>query len=93
MKCCEYGPRNTSHNEIKIECSVFKTGVLTYLQPLGSHDYMTLVPYSQHSIIFVTYESAQKAGVLHNTGLDRLARDKCSNVLVQFVSFKEKEVL
>jgi hypothetical protein len=67
--------------------------VLTYLQPLGSHDYMTLVPYSQHSIILVTYKSAQKAGVLHNTGLERLASDKRSNLLVQFVSFEEKEVL
>ncbi len=67
--------------------------MLTYLQPLGSHDYMTLVPYSQHSIIFVTYESAQKAGVLHKAWLERLANDKRSNLLVQFVSFKEKEVL
>jgi hypothetical protein len=54
---------------------------------------MTLVPWYLVPIIFVTYKSAQKAGMLHKAGLERLASDKRSNLLVQFVSFKEKEVL
>ncbi len=39
------------------------------------------VPYSQRSIFFVTYESAQSARLIHNTMLERLTSDKCSNLL------------
>ncbi len=50
-------------------------------------------PYSQHSIFFITYESAQKARVFHNTMLERLTSDKHSNLLGQFLSYEENEVL
>jgi hypothetical protein len=50
-------------------------------------------PYSQHYIFFVTYESAQKAKRLLNIRLQRLSKVKHSKLLVQFVSYEEKEVL
>ncbi len=52
-----------------------------------------LVPYSQHYIFFVTYKLAHKARLLHNTKLERLTSDKHSNLLCQFQSYKENEVL
>ncbi len=52
----------------------------------------SLGPYSQH-FIFVTYESAQKALVLHNAMVESLANDEHSNLLVLFISYKIKEVL
>jgi hypothetical protein len=50
-------------------------------------------PYSQYYILFVTYESAQWARVLQNTGPEKLANDRHSNLLVQFVIYEEYEVL
>ncbi len=50
-------------------------------------------PYSQHSIFFVTYESAQYARLLHNSRLKRLTSDKHSNLLGQFLSYEENVVL
>jgi hypothetical protein len=52
-----------------------------------------LEPYSQRYIFLATYKLAQKARVLHKTRLERLADDKNTNLLVQFVSYEEKEVL
>jgi len=49
--------------------------------------------YSQHSIFFVTYESAQYARVLHNSRLKRLTSDNHSNLLGQFLSYEENVVL
>ncbi len=49
-------------------------------------------PYSQQIIFFVTYESVQKARVLHNIRLQRLSNVKSSNLLVQVVNYDEKEV-
>jgi len=40
-----------------------------------------------------SYESAQKARVLHNTRLVRLVNDKRSNLLVHFVSYEQNVVL
>jgi hypothetical protein len=51
------------------------------------------VPCSQHSIFFVTYKSAQKAKLFHNTKLERLTIDKHSNLFGQFLSYEENEVL
>ncbi len=51
-----------------------------------------LVPYSQHSIFFLTYELAQYARLFHNTKLERLTNAKHSNLLGQFISYKENEV-
>ncbi len=51
------------------------------------------VPHSQHSIFFVTYESAQKARLFHNTKLKRLTSNKHPNLLGQFLSYEENEVL
>jgi hypothetical protein len=39
----------------------------------------TVPMYSHHLIFFVTYELAQKARLLHNTKLERLASDKPGN--------------
>jgi hypothetical protein len=63
--------------------------------PLAYRAYLKcwLGPYSQHYVVFVTYKLAQKARVLHNTRLKRLAGEKHSNLLVQFVSYEEYEVL
>ncbi len=52
-----------------------------------------LGPYSQHFIFVVTYKWAKESKWLHNTGLERLASDKHSNLLGQFASHKEIEVL
>jgi hypothetical protein len=54
---------------------------------------MVLVLYSQHSIFFVTYESAQKARLFHNTKLERVTSAKDTNSLGQFISYEENEVL
>jgi hypothetical protein len=43
-------------------------------------------PYSQHSIFFVTYESAQYAILYHNTKLESLTSAKHFNLLGQFIS-------
>jgi hypothetical protein len=51
------------------------------------------VPYSQHSIFFVTYESAQKARLFHNTKLERLTSAKHCNLLGLFISYIENKVL
>ena len=51
------------------------------------------VLYSQHSIFFVTYKSAQYARLFHNTKLEMLTSDKHSNLLGQFLSYEENEVL
>ncbi len=45
-----------------------------------------------YNIFFVTSECAQKAGVLHYTGLERLSRDKYSNLFGPFVSYDDNEV-
>jgi hypothetical protein len=45
--------------------------------------------YSQQFIVFVTYEWPPKARALHNTRLERLARDKKSSLLGPFVSYEE----
>jgi hypothetical protein len=52
-----------------------------------------LVPYSQHSIFFLTYAAAQKAGLFHHTKLERLTSDEHSNLSIQFLSYEENEVL
>jgi hypothetical protein len=49
--------------------------------------------YSQHLIFFVTYEWAQAATVFDQSWLEKLARDKRSNLLGQFISYEENEVL
>ncbi len=49
-------------------------------------------PYSQHSILFVTYVSAQEAILFHDTKLERLTSDKQANLLGQFLSYEENEV-
>jgi hypothetical protein len=46
------------------------------------------VPYSQHSIFFVTYKSAQKVRLFHTTKLKRLTSDKHSNLLGQSLSYE-----
>jgi hypothetical protein len=48
--------------------------------------------YSQHFFVFVTYEWAQQAIVLHNTRVGRLAMDKHSSLFGQFASYKENEM-
>jgi hypothetical protein len=50
-------------------------------------------PYSQHFILFVTYELAQKARVLHYNKLERLANDKHFFSKGPFVSYEENGVL
>ncbi len=50
-------------------------------------------PYSQHFIFFATYKWAQKAWVLNNTRLEKLASNKHSSLLGQFLSFGENEAL
>jgi hypothetical protein len=44
---------------------------------------------------FVTYEWTQIAGVLHDTGMERLASDKHLSLLSPFIfiSYEESEVL
>ncbi len=49
--------------------------------------------YSQHYIFFVTNKWVQYASLLHGIRLQRLTNVKRSNLLVQLVSYKEKEVL
>jgi hypothetical protein len=49
------------------------------------------VPIS-HFTFFLTYEWTQKARVLHNTRLERLASNKHSSILGQHVSCEENEV-
>ncbi len=46
----------------------------------------------QHFIFFIIYKWAQKAGVLHYTSLERLARVKYSSLLGPFVSYEENEL-
>jgi hypothetical protein len=43
--------------------------------------------------LFVTYAWAEKARVLHNIRLERLARDKHSDLLGPFVDYAESEKL
>ncbi len=43
--------------------------------------------------VFITYEWAQQAGVLHYTRLEMLARDKHSSLFGPFISYIETEVL
>ncbi len=50
-----------------------------------------LVLYSQHFIFIVTYECAQMIRTLHNTRLDRLERDKHSNLFGPFESYKDNK--
>jgi hypothetical protein len=52
-----------------------------------------MAPDSQHFISFVTYERAQKAGVLYNTRAKRLAIDKNPNLLGPFISHGESKML
>ncbi len=54
-----------------------------------------MVTYSQHSIFFVTYESAQWVRLFHNTKLERLTCDKHSNLLAagQFLNYEWNKVL
>ncbi len=56
-------------------------------------NFMVQVPYSQQSIVFVNYESAQKARLFPNTKLERLTGAKHSNLLDQCISYGENEVL
>jgi hypothetical protein len=49
--------------------------------------------YSQHYIFFITNKWVQYASLLHGIMLQRLTNVKNSNLLVQLVSYKEKEVL
>ncbi len=50
-------------------------------------------PYSQHFIFFVTYESSQYVRVLHYITLERVASNKYSILLGQFVSHEGNKVL
>ncbi len=50
---------------------------------------IVLGAYSQHFVFFVTNHWTQKARVLHYTSLERLARDKHSNLLNPFISYEE----
>ncbi len=45
-----------------------------------------------YNIFFVTSECAQKARVLHYTGLERLSSDKNSSLSGPFVSYDDIEV-
>jgi hypothetical protein len=47
-----------------------------------------MVPYSQHYIFFITYESDQKVRLFHNSKLEKLTTDKHSNLLGQFLSYE-----
>jgi hypothetical protein len=49
--------------------------------------------YSQHFIVFVTYEWSQYARVLHYTKMEMLLRDKYSNLLGPFIRYAENKVL
>ncbi len=49
--------------------------------------------YSQYFNVFVAYEWAQSAVVLHYTRLEKLAEDKHSSLLALLISYEEKEVL
>jgi hypothetical protein len=49
--------------------------------------------YSQHFILFVTYELTQKARVLNYRKLEKLVREKHSSLLEQFVSYEKNEGL
>ncbi len=49
--------------------------------------------YSHYCIFFVTYKLAQQARMLHNIRLQKLSNVKHSNLLVQFKSCDEYEVL
>jgi hypothetical protein len=49
--------------------------------------------YSQHFISFIAYEWVQQATVVLYTRLERLARDKCSSSLDQFISYEGNKVL
>ncbi len=48
----------------------------------------SLKSYYQNFILFITYEWAQKAIVFQYTRLQRLAKDKHSSLLAQFVSYE-----
>ncbi len=52
-----------------------------------------LGPYSQHFILFVTYELAQQDRVLHYNRMEILGRDKYSSLLGPFTSYAKNEVL
>ncbi len=47
---------------------------------------------SQQIIFFVTYSWAQWVRVLHQTSMERLAKNKHSSLLDPFVSYEEYEV-
>ncbi len=53
---------------------------------------MALGPYSQHFMLFVTYEWAQKARELHYTRLEELAKVKHSSFMGPFLRNEENEV-
>jgi hypothetical protein len=53
----------------------------------GSFFHWLLVGYSNYLTSFTTFDSAQLAGVLHITSLERVANNKHSNLLVQFKFF------
>ncbi len=80
---------NTIPANIYIAESVFSSET----KLMYEHEKDNLVPYSQHSIFFVTYESAHKARLFHNSKPERLTSDKRSNLLGQFLSYEENEVL
>jgi len=46
--------------------------------------------YSRHLILFLTYEWAQYARVLHYTRLEKLAEDKHYSLLGPFMSYERK---
>ncbi len=59
----------------------------------GELETSPLGPWLQHFIVFVSYKWAQSAGVLHYSGLDRLAKYKHSILLGPLESYKENKVL
>ncbi len=61
----------------------YKTKLITAIKV-----FKVQVPYSQYSIFFVTYESAQYGRLFHNSKLERFTSNKHSNLLGQFLSYE-----
>ncbi len=72
------------HSNLLGQFASHKEIEVLWIWPLG--------PYSQ-DIFFVTYKWAKESRMVHYTRLERLAKNKCSNLLGQYVSYKEIEVL
>jgi hypothetical protein len=99
MKCAEYSPRLQNRNRYQSRRQIVlrsrghyiiwpNVNTSNIIQPTHKDNDTWLKyqgPYSQHFIFFVTYESAQKARVLHKTWLERLANNKlCYYVTMLF---------